>query len=104
MHITKRKRNDLNEAALISLKKALNELSSTKKSFTEEALRYLVMTEISKKKHWGTFPNPVSSKHKLVFEYSYKRENTKNYKSKDIYKKTKKIKFNLKDFFRLLKK
>lgn len=40
----------------------------------------------------------------ILIEEKFTKENTKNYKSKDIYKKTKKIKFNLKDFFRLLKK
>ena len=61
-----------------ALKKALQQTliemeSIGREGFSEEALRYLVMTEISKTKFWGTFPNQPTSENKLLFEKEYNR-------------------------------
>jgi hypothetical protein len=57
-----------------ALKQALIEMESVgSKSFSEESLRYLVMSEISKTEFWGTFPNQLNSENKLLFEQEYKR-------------------------------
>jgi len=54
-----------------ALKLSLIEMEAVENGFSEEALRYLVMSEISKKKYWGTFPNKLNSKNKLLFEQEY---------------------------------
>ena len=55
-----------------SLKKAIEEIHITNPDFTEEALRYIVMSELSNYSIFGTFPN-TNSKTKLVFEKTYNR-------------------------------
>jgi hypothetical protein len=58
-----------------ALKQALIEMESVgSKSFSEESLRYLVMSEISKTEFWGTFPNQLNSENKLLFEQEYYRD------------------------------
>ncbi|MFN5334215.1 MAG: hypothetical protein ACK5BV_03390 [Bacteroidota bacterium] len=54
-----------------ALKLALIEMDCVEDGFSEESLRYLVMSEISKKKIWGTFPNKPGGKTKLLFEQEY---------------------------------
>lgn len=57
-----------------SLQQALIEMESVGKiGFSEEALRYLVMSEISKQEYWGTFPNEPKTENKLLFEQEYHR-------------------------------
>ena len=57
-----------------SLEQALIEMESVGKAgFSEEALRYLVMSEISKQKYWGSFPNELKNENKLLFEQEYQR-------------------------------
>ena len=55
-----------------SLKKAIEEIHITNPDFSEEALRYIVMSELSNYSIFGTFPN-TNSKTKLVFEKTYNR-------------------------------
>jgi hypothetical protein len=64
----------LESALKKALKQALIEMESVgSKRFSEESLRYLVMSEISKTEFWGTFPNQLNSKNKLLFEQEYIR-------------------------------
>ena len=57
-----------------SLKKAIEEIHITNPDFSEEALRYIVMSELSNYSTFGTFPNTnTNSKTKLVFEKTYYR-------------------------------
>ncbi len=63
----------LESALKKALQLALIEMESVGDCFSEEALRYLVMSEISKKKIWGTFPNKLNSKKKLLFEQEYNK-------------------------------
>lgn len=82
MIVAKQIKADLYDAIKTALTKSIQELNATQSDFTEEALRYIVMNELSKKKHWGTFPNAVNSKSKLVFECTYVKNanNNKKYK------------------------
>ena len=63
----------LESALKKALQLALIEMESVGNCFSEEALRYIVMSEISKKKIWGTFPNKLNSKKKLLFEQEYNK-------------------------------
>lgn len=82
MIVAKQIKADLFDAIKVALSKSIQELNATQKDFTEEALRYIVMSELSKKKHWGSFPNSLNSKSKLVFECTYVKNanNNKKYK------------------------
>ena len=65
----------LESALKKALKQALIEMESVgSKIFSEESLRYLVMSEISKTEFWGTFPNQLNSENKLLFEQEYYRD------------------------------
>jgi hypothetical protein len=60
------------EAALKSaLKLAIQEMKATQSGYSEEALRYIVMNELSHQKYWGTFPNQGGNSNKLLFEQEY---------------------------------
>jgi hypothetical protein len=64
----------LESALKKALKQALIEMESVGfDCFSEESLRYLVMSEISKTELWGTFPNKLNSKNKLLFEHEYNK-------------------------------
>lgn len=64
----------LESALKKALKQALIEMESVgSKRFSEESLRYIVMSEISKTEFWGTFPNQLNSENKLLFEQEYIR-------------------------------
>ncbi len=58
---------------------AMIELDRSKKYFTEEALRYIVMSHIGKLKTFGQFPNIGNGKTRLVFEFPYKRAKTREH-------------------------
>jgi hypothetical protein len=60
--VTILEKKKLESALKNALQQALIEMESVGDFFSEEALRYLVMSEISKKKIWGTFPNKLNSK------------------------------------------
>lgn len=69
----------LQEVAINALSNSIKELDLTDNAFSEEALRYLTMMEISKKNIWGTFPNKRKRNGKneeriLVFEKIYWRD------------------------------
>jgi hypothetical protein len=70
----------LEKAIKKSLQKAINEIHVSKPNFSEEALRYLVMFELSNHSIFGTFPNSTS-KTKLLFEKKYNRLKLKKNKS-----------------------
>ena len=70
-HVSISKKKKLESALKRSLNLALVEMKSVKKGFSEESLRYIVMSEISKKEIWGAFPNPIESENKLLFEQEY---------------------------------
>lgn len=63
----------LEDAVIKSLNLAFIEFNKTKKYFSEEALRYIVIQEISKKKLWGTFPNNSKKNTHLIFEFPYNK-------------------------------
>ena len=54
-----------------ALERAINEISICENLFSEEALRYIVMDELSKMQIWGQFPNNKQSEKRLVFEFAY---------------------------------
>ena len=62
------------EAALTAAAKAGYEESQyTREQFKEEALRYIVMNEISNKRTWGKFPNyEKKSRKRIYFNLNYK--------------------------------
>lgn len=66
------KKKILEKAIKGSLEKAIKEIHITNPDFSEEALRYIVMSELSNYSIFGTFPN-TNSKTKLVFEKTYNR-------------------------------
>gem|GEM_PF-6239030 len=66
------KKKILEKAIKGSLEKAIEEIHVTNPDFSEEALRYIVMSELSNYSIFGTFPN-TNSKTKLVFEKTYNR-------------------------------
>ena len=66
------KKKILEKAIKGSLEKAIKEIHITNPDFSEEALRYIVMSELSNYSIFGTFPN-TNSKTKLVFEKAYNR-------------------------------
>jgi hypothetical protein len=66
-----------------SLNNAYIELTNSKKYFTEESLRYIVMMELSKNGFWGNFPNREDGP-KLFFEYEYIKNKVKS--SSKVYK------------------
>lgn len=66
------KKEILEKAIKGSLEKAIKEIHITEPDFSEEALRYIVMSELSKYSTFGTFPN-TNSKTKLVFQKTYNR-------------------------------
>lgn len=66
------KKKILEKAIKGSLEKAIKEIHITNPDFSEEALRYIVMSELSNYSIFGTFPN-TNSKTKLVFEKIYNR-------------------------------
>lgn len=73
----------LEEVAFNALSNSIKEQDITKDAFSEEALRYLTMLEISKKNIWGTFPNKKTRNGKkehriLAFEKLYRRDNINN--------------------------
>jgi len=87
----------LQEVAINALSNSIKEQDITKGAFSEEALRYLTMSEISKKKIWGTFPNKKTRNGKkedriLAFEKLYKRDLNNKFYFPDIvsYHKTNK--------------
>lgn len=65
------KKKKLESALKRSLKLALVEMKSVNKGFSEESLRYIVMSELSKKEIWGSFPNPIENETKLLFQQEY---------------------------------
>jgi hypothetical protein len=72
----------LEKAIKHSLEKAIEEIHVANPDFSEEALRYIVMSELSNFSIFGTFPN-TNSKTKLVFEKKYnrlKRKKTSTYR------------------------
>jgi hypothetical protein len=66
------KKRILEKAIKRSLEKAIEEIHISNPDFSEEALRYIVMSELSNYSIFGTFPN-TNSKTKLVFEKKYNR-------------------------------
>jgi hypothetical protein len=66
------KKKILEKAIKSSLEKAIEEIHITNPDFSEEALRYIVMSELSNYSIFGTFPN-TNSKTKLVFQKKYNR-------------------------------
>ena len=66
------KKEILEKAVTRSLEKAIEEIHISNPDFSEEALRYIVMSELSRHSIFGTFPN-TNSKTKLVFEKKYNR-------------------------------
>lgn len=54
-----------------ALNRAINEIIICENLFSEEALRYIVMDELSKMQIWGQFPNNKQSEKRLVFEFAY---------------------------------
>jgi hypothetical protein len=70
----------------ISIQNALNiaieEIHLANPFFSEEALRYIVMNELSNKDIFGNFPNSRYNKTKLLFEKNYDRFKRKKTKYK----------------------
>jgi hypothetical protein len=74
------KKKILEKAVKLSLEKAITEIHITNIDFSEEALRYIVMLELSNFSIFGTFPNNNSNA-KLIFEKKYNRNKVKKNKS-----------------------
>jgi hypothetical protein len=70
---TEKTKKMLENALKKALQQALIEMESVGDGFSEESLRYIVMSEISRLKIWGTFPNKPNCENKLLFEQEYNK-------------------------------
>lgn len=76
MRITIQKKIELE----IAIKEALIQFSKemdVSYHYTEETLRYIVVTQISKLKHYGTIPNNSKTKPQLSCQFAYKKTKSK---------------------------
>ena len=73
MVTTKEKKSALERAVSRTLRAAKLERDRTGEFYTEEALRYIALTKISKEGVFGKFPNAKGANPILVMEYNYDR-------------------------------
>ena len=67
-----KQKQKLEKAVINSLKIAISEMEISKNYYSEEALRYIVVNEISKNEIWGSFPNKTKDL-QLNFEFPYSK-------------------------------